>query len=218
MKVATFAKRNGEIIFIALFLGVAKYLQVLPQFFSISSLAMPGVYSLAGIAAIFLFYVSKICAVSIGAQVPLVSSYVNIPTLAGIWYFNSRSTRTHAAVMALCALAFVVHPVGGKVGWYALYWVIPVLVSMFCAHSLFFKSLGTVFVMHAVGSVCWIYTSAFVTPAFIVALVPRVLFERVALACVMTLMVRMMTLVKRMFATVYVSYNKNSIVLTGINR
>lgn len=219
MKVATFVKNNGELLFITLFLAVTRYSLLLPKFYVVFSLGLPGLYSAIGAAGFIAFVPSAVLSVMYLSSFSLISIYFNIPTLAGTWYFNSSSVRSHALAMTACAAGFAVHPVGSHVAWYTVYWIIPVVISAAGLRSLFFKSLGTVFVMHAVGTVCWLYTTISVTPAFIIALAPRVLFERIALACVMTLIGKLIGSIKQLYANTSIStIAQNIATLTAASR
>jgi hypothetical protein len=102
------------------------------------------------------------------------------PMVLAAIYFGTKHKR-HASVVALaCMVLFWLHPVGSQVWFYALYWLIPLGASFF-AHRLFFRSLGTTFTAHAVGSTAFLYAFP-TTPELWVMLIPIVAVERIAFA------------------------------------
>ncbi len=84
-------------------------------------------------------------------------------------------------VPLLAIILFVLHPVGREVWYFSLYWTIPILVRLFFAEKLFFKSLGATFTAHAVGGVIWIYTLNTATELWN-GLIPVVAYERMLFA------------------------------------
>lgn len=84
------------------------------------------------------------------------------PTLFAVFYFaviasKKPQARWILAVPVLCILAFIAHPIGRHVPYYALmFWWIPVAVY-FKRNNLFLKSLGATFTAHAVGSTAFLY-------------------------------------------------------------
>lgn len=108
------------------------------------------------------------------------------PTLFAVLYFALASKKKFQggwflAVPILCILAFVVHPIGRGVFYYALmFWSIPV-IAYFKKDNLFIKSLGATFTAHAVGGAAWIW--AFNLPAQVWNnLIPVVVVERLLFA------------------------------------
>lgn len=80
----------------------------------------------------------------------------------------------------LCMILFMVHPVGGQVWIYSLYWIIPMVLYMI-NQSLWSRALQASFIAHAVGSVVWLYTKSI--PAEIwLSLIPIVAIERLIMA------------------------------------
>lgn len=121
-------------------------------------------------------------------QTPLTTGSVIrlFPTLFAVLYFAIVANKKYQgkwilAVPVFCILAFVAHPIGRQVFYYALmFWSIPVL-AYFRRNNLFIKSLGTTFIAHAVGGAAWIW--AFNLPVNVWnALIPVVIAERLLFA------------------------------------
>jgi len=85
-----------------------------------------------------------------------------------------------AVIPLLAMLAFVLHPVGQQVWFYSLYWLIPIIATVF-SKRLFFRSLGATFTAHAIGSVAFLYSIP-TTPELWLALIPIVAVERILFA------------------------------------
>lgn len=108
------------------------------------------------------------------------------PTLFAVLYFALASRKKFQgrwllAIPILCILAFIVHPIGRQVPYYALmFWFIPV-AAYFKKNNLFIRSLGATFTAHAVGGAAWIW--AFNLPAEVWRnLIPVVITERLLFA------------------------------------
>ena len=108
------------------------------------------------------------------------------PTLFAVYYFavitkKGNRNRWILAVPILCILAFIAHPIGRQVFYYALlFWSIP-LVTYIKKDNLFIKALGATFTAHAVGGAAWIW--AFNLPASVWnGLIPVVISERLLFA------------------------------------
>ena len=108
------------------------------------------------------------------------------PTLFAVLYFaviakKSTHTKWLLAVPVLAIIAFIAHPIGRQVPYYALmFWLIPV-IAYFKRDNLFFKSLGATFTAHAVGGAAWIW--AFNLPTQVWNnLIPIVIAERLLFA------------------------------------
>lgn len=121
-------------------------------------------------------------------QTPLTTGSVIrlFPTLFAVLYFALASKKNFTgkwflAIPMLCIIAFIVHPIGRQVPYYALmFWSIPV-IAYFKKDNLFIKSLGSTFTAHAVGGVLWIW--AFNLPAAVWnGLIPVVITERLLFA------------------------------------
>lgn len=108
------------------------------------------------------------------------------PTLFAVLYFAIIADKKHhgkwmLAIPILCILAFVAHPIGRQVFYYALmFWSIPV-IAYFKKDNLFIKSLGATFTAHAVGGAAWIWV--FNLPLEVWrSLIPVVIAERLLFA------------------------------------
>ncbi|MBI2315095.1 hypothetical protein HYU93_03510 [Candidatus Daviesbacteria bacterium] len=121
-------------------------------------------------------------------QTPLTTGAVIrlFPTLFAVAYFAIITNKKYQGkwlltVPLLCILAFIAHPIGRQVPYYALmFWIIPIL-AYFKRDNLFIKSLGSTFTAHAVGGAVWIW--AFNLPAAVwKGLIPVVIAERLLFA------------------------------------
>jgi hypothetical protein len=112
-------------------------------------------------------------------QLASLTYFVTLATmsLAAI-YFGTKSKLVLAVPLACMAL-FALHPIGGQVWWYSLFWLIPVAARF--SGRLLPRALGATFTAHAVGSVAYLY--AFNIPAQVWAALPlTVVFERTVFA------------------------------------
>ncbi|MBU2100409.1 hypothetical protein KKG83_01960 [Candidatus Micrarchaeota archaeon] len=114
--------------------------------------------------------------------------FINIfrltPMLFAAAYFGLQSKKkfNFSAVIPLIAMAlFILHPVGRTVWFYSLYWLIPVIATVFFKNNLFFRSLGSTFTAHSIGSIIFLYTIPMPAEAWL-ALIPIVAVERLAFA------------------------------------
>jgi hypothetical protein len=104
------------------------------------------------------------------------------PMLFAAFYFAKygKGKLVQAAVPLVCMALFMLHPVGAQAWYYSLYWAIPAIV-MLLPEKLFLRSLGATFSAHAIGGIIWLYLLP-TTPAFWMALIPIVAFERLMFA------------------------------------
>lgn len=121
-------------------------------------------------------------------QTPLTTGSIIrlFPTLFAVAYFAIIANKKYQgkwmlAIPILAILAFIIHPIGRQVPYYALmFWSIPV-IAYFKRDNLFVKSLGATFTAHAVGGAAWIW--AFNLPAAVWRnLIPVVIAERLLFA------------------------------------
>lgn len=99
-----------------------------------------------------------------------------LPLIAGVWYFSGKS-KYSLVVPALALLSFILHPIGIKVWYYSLFWLIPFAVWPIRGRFLLARALGSTFTAHAAGGAIWIW--AFNLPAPIwIGLIPVVVLER----------------------------------------
>jgi len=104
-----------------------------------------------------------------------------VPMVFAAAYFGSAKKRIYFATIPLaCMLVFAIHPIGSKVWFYTLYWLIPLATLRF-KKSAFFRGLGATFTAHAIGSTLWLYTVPMPASAWIM-LIPIVAFERIMFA------------------------------------
>ena len=104
-----------------------------------------------------------------------------IPGFCASLYWASNHFLIRLLLPLLCMILFVAHPVGGQAFFYALYWLIPIVLYFVPQRSLFLTALGSTFVAHAVGSVIWCYTVP-MTSALWMGLLPIVILERTLFA------------------------------------
>ncbi len=113
-----------------------------------------------GIASVFAVEIINILI----NHTPLTTSTIIrlFPTLFAVFFFAAISNKKYhgkwiLAVPILCIIAFIAHPIGKQVPYYALmFWWIPV-AAYFKRDNLFIKSLGATFTAHAVGSTAFLY-------------------------------------------------------------
>ena len=119
-----------------------------------------------------------------GKAFDFVSVFRLTPMLFAAAYFGLQAKKkfNFGSVIPLIAMAlFVLHPVGRQVWFYSLYWLIPVIATVFFKNNLFFRSLGSTFTAHSVGSIVFLYTIPMPAEAWL-ALIPIVAVERIAFA------------------------------------
>ena len=105
----------------------------------------------------------------------------HLPGLFGAFYWSSYSPIIRVCVPALCIVLFISHPVGSQAYAYSFFWFIPLCMYALKTRSLFAEALGSTFVVHAVGSVIWLYTVP-MTAAQWWMLIPVVMVERLVFA------------------------------------
>jgi len=142
----------------------------------------------------------------VGKEFTLINVVRILPMLFGAYYFgiyrkNKKDFKDVSIIVPLvCIALFILHPVGGTVWFYSLFWLIPVITRLFSSR-LFFRSLGATFTAHAVGGAIWIYTVPMPAELW-VALIPIVIFERVLFALGITGSYLAMNTVLHKFASV----------------
>lgn len=150
--------------------------------FSGVSIIAPLAGAFAGISGSFATFVIR---VSLGFFLYGFSSLsflsLGVPGLCASLYWASSSKMIRVVLPALCMVLFWLHPVGGQVFVYALYWFIPIILYFVRYKLIFLEALGSTFVAHAVGSVIWLYTVP-MSPANWISLMPIVVIERMFFA------------------------------------
>src|SRR3989338_7052394 len=103
-----------------------------------------------------------------------------LPMLFAALYF-ARKSKFNIILPVLAIIAFVSHPVGRSVWYFALFWTIPVIVYFFRDRFLLARALGATFTAHAVGGALWIWVFALPAPV-LDSLIPIVIAERLLFA------------------------------------
>lgn len=102
------------------------------------------------------------------------------PMLFAALYFAKKG-KFNFIVPALAMGAFIAHPIGREVWYFALLWTIPIISYFLRDRFLFARALGSTFTAHAVGGALWIWT--FSLPASIWnSLIPTIVAERLLFA------------------------------------
>ena len=84
-----------------------------------------------------------------------------LPMVMAAVYFalaKDKNSNWMLLVPVLATIAFVMHPIGAQVWYYAvIFWSIPIIAKLFFSKNLFARSLGATFTAHSVGGAIWIY-------------------------------------------------------------
>ncbi len=131
--------------------------------------------TLPGVVAVFL--VQFVNFLANGAIVEDVGTIIRfLPMLFAVLYF-ARKGKLNLIIPVLAIIAFVAHPIGRTVWYFALFWTIPIIAYFFQNRFLLARALGATFTAHAVGGALWIW--AFALPAKVwISLIPIVALER----------------------------------------
>ncbi|CAN5172483.1 hypothetical protein BH09DEP1_BH09DEP1_0440 [soil metagenome] len=116
---------------------------------------------------------------------PLAFFAFHIPGFFASLYWASTSKLIRIAPALVCALLFMVHPIGAANLWYSLFWIVPVVAALLPSR-LFTTALGSSFTAHAVGTLVWLYAGQLSSADFAV-LAPVVIVERLMMAVGMVL-------------------------------
>lgn len=131
--------------------------------------------SLPGVVAVFLMQFINFLAH--GAVVEDVGTIIRfLPMLFAVLYF-ARKEKFNLIIPALAIAAFIIHPIGRTVWYFALFWTIPIIAYFFRDRFLLARALGATFTAHAVGGALWIWFFAMPAPVWI-SLIPVVALER----------------------------------------
>lgn len=143
---------------------------------------MAGGFLGAGAGVLSVLLAQIISFIWLGKSVDLINILRLAPMLFAALYFAkyAKGKFIQAAVPLACMALFMLHPIGAQAWFYSLYWLIPAIVLVLPEH-LFLRSLGSTFAAHAIGSIVWLYLIPS-TPAFWLALIPVVAFERLMFA------------------------------------
>lgn len=136
----------------------------------------------AGAGALSVLLAQLISFVYLGTTPSLISILRLAPMLFAAAYFAKygKGKWQQAGVSLACMALFILNPIGSQVWYYSLYWAIPAIVLLL-PENLFLRSLGSTFTAHAVGGIIWLYFVP-TTPAFWLALIPIVAYERLMFA------------------------------------
>ena len=135
--------------------------------------------SLLGVVAVFLMQFVNFLAQ--GAVIEDAGTIIRfIPMLFAVLYF-ARKGKFNLIIPVLAIIAFVVHPIGQTVWYFALFWTIPIIAYFLRDRFLLARALGATFTAHAVGGALWIWFFALPAPVWI-SLIPVVALERVLFA------------------------------------
>ncbi|VVC02042.1 Uncharacterised protein [uncultured archaeon] len=190
----TVSRAERKIAFLLLFTGIAlvasnaNFSQVLGgepnQTFTFFQFMGPiaGGFLGAGAGVLSVMLAQVISFVYLGKSPELINILRLAPMLFAALYFAKygRGKIVQAAVPLACMALFMLHPVGGQVWFYSLYWLVPPIALML-PEKLLARSFGATFTAHSIGSIAWLYLIPS-TPAFWLALIPVVAFERTLFA------------------------------------
>lgn len=135
--------------------------------------------SLPGVVAVFLMQFVNFLVH--GAVVEDAGTIIRfIPMLFAALYF-ARKDKFNIIIPALAIIAFVIHPIGRTVWYFALFWTIPIIAHFLRDRFLLARALGATLTAHAVGGALWIWVFALPAPVW-VSLIPIVALERAMFA------------------------------------
>lgn len=141
-----------------------------------------GGWRMSGLA--FVIHVLMHCVIK-SAIIPTVLVY-HIPSFCAS-LFLSTPFRLRIIMPLGCIILFLLHPVGWLSSWYALFWLLPVLVSLLPNLPFFMQALGATFTAHAAGTLVYLYLGNITSCEQFYMLVPLVFVERLLFALGMTL-------------------------------
>ncbi len=135
--------------------------------------------SVPGVIAVFLMQFFNF--LLHGARIDDAGTVIRFfPMLFAALYFAKKG-KFNLFVPVIAIVAFVAHPIGRTVWYFALFWVIPIVAYFLRDRFLLARSLGATFTAHAVGGALWIWI--FSLPAAVWnSLVPVVVAERLMFA------------------------------------
>jgi hypothetical protein len=115
------------------------------------------------------------------------------PIIFGGIYFAKifKNDKKLVFIPLICILLFVFHPIGRKVWFYSLFWLIPILIAIFKekldrtlkipVFKIYGYSLGSAFVDHGIGSVIYLYLLR-IPANFWIEAIPHTILERLLIA------------------------------------
>ncbi|MEK7089127.1 MAG: hypothetical protein AAB913_03290 [Patescibacteria group bacterium] len=135
--------------------------------------------SLPGVMAVFLMQFVNFLAH--GAVIEDAGTIIRfLPMLFAVLYFAQKG-KFNLIIPVLAIIAFIIHPIGQTVWYFALFWTIPIIAYFFRDRFLLARALGATFTAHAVGGALWIWFFALPAPIWI-SLIPVVALERIFFA------------------------------------
>ena len=182
-----------RIIFLALFFAlvlIGKNINFSPiigtenQFFTLYQFFGPTAGAFLGpvFGGIAVFFAQIADFLILGKEFTLLNVLRMLPMIFAVIYFANKKKYWTAVVPLLCMVLYIAHPTGRASWLYSMYWLIPILGSLFPRKFLLLKSLGATFTAHAIGSVIWLYTVPMEAGQWL-ALIPTVAYERIIFAC-----------------------------------
>ncbi len=172
----------SSLLFVASFFKVSFIIGSKMAFFSGFEIISPLSGAFGGLSLVFPLFFIRYLFNHVG---PLTFFLRHIPGLCGAWYWGSRSPVVRLVVPLGCMILFWAHPIGSQAYAYPLFWLVPILFFMRNTQGIFAQALGGTFVVHAVGSVLWLYTVP-MTAVQWWSLMPVVLVERLVFAGIQT--------------------------------
>ncbi|MGE0207035.1 MAG: hypothetical protein AB7R69_04255 [Candidatus Babeliales bacterium] len=197
----------SNLVLVALsFLKVNTIIGAPAAYFSLAILGGPLVGLYAGVSCAGVLYAARflIKFFAYGLELSPINMY--IPTLCGAAYWSGNRLFFRLLLPLLCMVLFLVHPVGNQAWAYSLYWLIPVALYWFSQEYVVLHALANSFIMHAVGSVIWLYCVPMSAEHFM-ALIPVVLVERMIIALSMTIVITGVEALKTLPLAVYKRLN-----------
>ena len=182
-----------RIIFVALFFAlvlIGKNINFSPvlgaenQFFTLYQFFGPTAGAFLGpvFGGIAVFFAQIADFLILGKEFTLLNVLRMLPMIFAVIYFANKKKFLGSIVPLICMVLYIAHPIGRASWLYSMYWLIPILGSLFPRKFLLLKSLGATFTAHAIGSVIWLYTVPMEAGQWL-ALIPTVAYERIIFAC-----------------------------------
>ncbi len=177
-----------NLLFIAIFTLIGSIALQIPVAQSAGSKVQFTVYdAFAPIAGAFIGTIPGVIAVFLmqlfnflvhGAHIVDTGTIVRFfPMLFAALYFAKKG-KLNIIVPIIAIVAFVAHPIGRTVWYYALFWIIPMVTYFLRDRFLLARALGATFTAHAVGGALWIWVFSLPAPIWN-SLIPVVVVERI---------------------------------------
>jgi len=154
-------------------------------FFSAVNCALPLSGIFAGYTGIFLSMMTRLLFLIFCSSTMIMVN--TIPSFVASIYLKTNSKTIQCLISVICMVLFLLHPQGSMAKIYALYWIIPIIVSLFFNRYLYLRFLGTTFTAHAIGSVLFLYQTN-MSAGYWNGLISIVIFERLLFTAGMIIM------------------------------